>query len=158
MTEVNVATGELVESDHIETTNEMVLAKVTGMSGEGPSNVVSSITNESIDDRKRILSAITTSTPLADELNKKIKIKEYVLQATTMIDDDLKREVPVLRVILISPDGKAYHAISDGIYKALDNFVKIIGPTDTWGDDGLEARVVQKQGRRGWKFLTLELA
>ena len=159
MSDINTETGEVVATDYRpESTSEMVMEKVSQLASSSRSNIVSSISSENLEDRLKVARAVSTSTALSDELNKIINIKDYVLQATTMNDDVTKKEVNVLRTIIIAADGKAYHAISDGIFKALGNFVGIVGQPATWGEKGLAVKVVQKQGRHGFKFLTLELA
>lgn len=133
-----------------------VLAAVASM-GQGTA-VYSTFTADDLESKKRVLNAITESEAVADHLREKLMLKDFVIQAATMIDDQTGEERNVLRTILLTADGKAYHAISDGIFKALQNYTAVLGHPSHWPDEGIAVVVDEIRSRRGFRFMTIKLA
>ena len=91
-----------------------VVAKIKSLSGDAPM-VYSTFAATDIESQKRLLNAITDAEQVRDHVGKKIMLKDFVVQATTMIDQDgVERDI--LRTVLVAADGKAYSASSDGIF------------------------------------------
>lgn len=104
-----------------------------------------------------MVDAVTNSEPLADHLRETINLKDFILQATTMIDEKTGEEQPILRVILIDADGSAYHAISDGLFRSLQTYTGLLGHPSTWAEP-VPVIVDEKRGRSGFRFMTIKLA
>ena len=121
------------------------------------SAVWSTFKTETLEDKKKAYNAISDSEALQDHLRETLMLKDFVVQAATMIDDD-GEELNVLRTILVTADGKAYHAISDGIFKALQNMTGLIGHPSEWPAEGIAVTVQEVKGRRGFRFMTIKLA
>lgn len=133
-----------------------VLAAVQAM-GQG-GMVYSTFDADDLDSKKRVLNAITESEPVADHLRETLNLKDFVIQAATMIDDQTGEERDVLRTILLTADGKAYHAISDGLFKSLQNYTAVLGHPSTWPAEGIAVMVDEVRSRRGYRFMTIKLA
>lgn len=121
------------------------------------SAIYSTFEADDIDSKKKVLNAITNSEPIADHLRETIMLKDFVVQAATMVDED-GVEQNVLRTILLDAQGKAYHAISDGIFKALQNYTAVLGHPSEWPAEGVAVIVDEARGRRGFRFMTIKLA
>jgi hypothetical protein len=122
---------------------------------DGISSIYSTIVGDSPEAKRLILSAVTDAEPIADHLNEVIHLKDVIVQATTLADDS-GEERDALRTILIDADGKAYAAVSDGLFKYLQNMFAILGNPTTWSEP-LAIRVVEKRGRKGFRFFTVQL-
>ena len=133
-----------------------VVAKIKSLSGDAPM-VYSTFAATDFESQKRLLNAVTDAEQLRDHVGKKIMLKDFVVQATTMIDQD-GMERDILRTVLVAADGKAYSASSDGIFKALQTFGAVLGHPSTWPEGGVAVVAKEVQGRRGFRFLTIKLA
>lgn len=98
----------------------------------GKQTVFSTIAGNDFETKLAVLQATTKSEPLADNLGKPIKLKDIVIQTIEMTDDATGETGPVPRVILVSDDGTAYHAISMGVFRAVENIIGILGMPSTW--------------------------
>lgn len=106
--------------------------------------------------RKLIAAAQTKSTPLADNLNKEIALKNFIVQSVSLQDEKTGEVAEAPRVTLIAEDGTAYHATSTGLLSALRNVIATLGEPDSW-PEALPVQVVEQRGRNGYRFMTIEL-
>lgn len=158
MTEIqNKMGGNEVATAHEARSMGDVMAKVRSLN-DGNVSIYSTVEGNDFNAQKATLNAITNSEAIVDHTGKKIMLKNFVIQASTMIDDETGEERDILRTILIAADGKAYHAVSDGLFKALQNFTAILGHPSTWPDEGVGVVAQEIKGRRGFRFLTIKLA
>ena len=132
-----------------------VLSKISAINGTNMS-FYSTMDASDPATKMAMVQAITESEPIQDHLRETINLKDFVLQATTMIDDN-GEEVPIMRTILIDADGSAYHAISDGLFKSLQVYTGLLGHPATW-EAPVPVIVDEKKGRRGFRFMTIKLA
>lgn len=123
----------------------------------GVSNIFSTITGETHADRLRTLEALTNAVPVADHLDETIALKDVIVQATTMVDEKTGEERDALRTILIDAEGTSYAAMSDGLFKALQNIFAIMGNPNSW-DAPLPIVVTEIKGRKGYRFFTVKIA
>lgn len=126
--------------------------------GDGRAHIVSTITGADHESRLRVLDAVTNAEPLNEHIDEVINLKNWVMQATTMIDDETGEERPIIRTILMDADGTAYSAASDGIFKALQNMVGVLGQPSEWPDAGVPVKVVEVRSRRGFRFMSLRVS
>ena len=148
--------NEVVVPAHEAMGSQDALAKVQALANDQPM-IYSTVQGDDFDSKKKTLNAVTNAEPVSDHVNKKIMLKDFVIQATTMIDDDgVERDI--LRTILIAADGKAYSAVSDGLFKSLQNYTALLGHPSVWPAEGVAVTVQEVKGRRGYKFLTIKLA
>ena len=126
--------------------------------------VFSTFDANDIESQKKLAMAVTDADPLSDNLNKTFYLKDFVVQATTMIDDRpdangvvSNEERPILRIILVTAEGKAYSCAADGIFKVLQTYTGIFGHPSVWPAEGIAMQAVENKGRRGFRYLTLKL-
>lgn len=79
------------------------------------------------------LAAMTDSVPLVDHKNVTIWVEDVLIHSIEMENSDTKRMELVPRIILIDREGAAFHAISGGLMKSLENIFMIMGSKDQWG-------------------------
>lgn len=118
--------------------------------------VYSTFVADDVESQKRLAVAVTDAEPLRDHLKETINLKEFVVQATTMVDEN-GEERDILRIILVSAEGKAYSASSDGLFKVLQTYTGIFGHPSGWPAEGIPVQAVETMGRRGFRYLTLKL-
>lgn len=118
--------------------------------------VASSFTGDDFETRKGIMKAMSSSEPVADHLDKEIKLANYVIHAVEMPDENTGELREVARVILIDDKGKAYHAISGAMFKRLETIVGIVGHPENW-DSPISVKVTQRKGNGPNKFYDLAL-
>lgn len=122
----------------------------------GVSNVYSSIKGTDFASRKQVLAATTTSVPLSDNLGKPIDLVNIVVQAIELPDENTGELVEVPRTVLIAADGTAYHAVSGGIFRSLENLLGILGEPAGWPEP--VTVVVTKEGKAPRAYFTIRLA
>lgn len=98
----------------------------------GKTTVFSTITGDDFETKMLVLEATTASLPLAEHLNKKIELVNVVVQVIDMVNEDTGAVESVPRSILIDKSGTAYHAISSGVFKSLENIFGILGQPSEW--------------------------
>lgn len=121
------------------------------------SGVFSTIVGTDFAAKVSTLNAMTNAVPLADHLGETINLTNVVVQATTIIDDVTHEENEALRIVLIDKDGNSFAAISNGIFKSLQNIFGILGMPDQWTEP-LPIVVTEMKGRRGFRFMTVRIA
>ena len=110
-----------------------------------------------MESQKKLAMAVTDATPLNEFLGEPFHLKDFVVQATTMVDDETGEERDILRIILVTVEGVAYSCVSDGIFKILQTFTGIFGHPSEWPAEGIEMQGDERKGRRGFRYLTLKL-
>lgn len=131
----------------------------------GAPTVFSTIKGDDVASKLALFEATTDSLPLIENLNKPIKLANLVVQVIDINDtdangnpivDEQTGEVKfstVPRTILVAEDGTAYHAISQGVFKSVQNITGILGTDPAkWG--GLTVKAVQG-GSGTRKYMTL---
>lgn len=126
----------------------------------GSTNVFSTIKGNDPASKLAVFEATTASVPLADNLNKPINLANIVVQVIDINDEEADPQTgevgvsTVPRTILIDKDGTAYHAISSGIFKSVENLMGILGSDPgAWGVDVVVKAVKGGTGTR--QYMTL---
>ena len=148
-----VAVAEAANTDPVGM--DAVLSKLAAFT-EAPM-VYSSFAADDIESQKRLAMAVTDAEPLNEHLGKPFFLKDFVVQATSMIDDETGEERPILRIILVDAEGKALSCAADGIFKVLQTYTGIFGHPSVWPAEGIKMVAEEKRGRRGFRYLTLKL-
>ena len=143
-------------STEIATTSAASVVSQVNDLNNGTVSVYSSIKGDDFESKTRVLAATTNSVPLSDHLNETILLKDVVVQAIELTDDEKGTVEDAARVILLAEDGTSYHAVSGGIFKALTNMFGILGEPHVW-PGALPVQVVEEKSRRGFKFFTIKL-
>ena len=120
----------------------------------GRSNVFSTIKGDDFESKAALYNATTDSKPLAENLNKPITIANIVVQVIDIADENTGEVSTVPRTILVDADGTAYHAISSGIFKSVENLLGIFGADPTkWGGKVTVKAIREGSGTR--QYFTL---
>lgn len=131
----------------------------------GATNVFTTIKGDDVASKLAVFEATTASVPLSENLNKPITLANIVVQVIDINDTDDKgnpivdeqtgevKVSTVPRTILIDKDGTAYHAISQGVFKSVENLTGILGVDPAnWG--GVKVKAV-KGGSGTRQYMTL---
>lgn len=92
--------------------------------------------------------AMTNSVPVKENLNKTIQLVNVIVQAIPMADQTTGEIRDQARIILLSADGTAYHAISGGLWKSVQNILGVIGHPSEWPEP-LPIHIASVKGRQG---------
>jgi len=121
-----------VISDDSAATSAAVLSNEIANLAKGQVNVWSTITGTDHNSRLAVVEAIGNATPLAENLNKTIQLKDAVVQQIEMADEKTGELKAQPRITLIDADGKSYHVISNVVFKDLKTFFGVMGMPSVW--------------------------
>lgn len=143
-------------------------AVVAVLDMELPNSVAQGFSSVQITDtasRIKIYNAMTSAKSLRLEaLGETIYIKDLIVQPVEGENDETGEIENYLRTTLLTIDGEAYSAGSNGVSVSVRNILAAFGHPNDWVangfPNGLPVRAVQKpSGKgRGWVFTTLEYA
>lgn len=123
--------------------------------GVGASYCSIDATSGDIDSKKQIYKALNNpDNKISDFINKQIVIRDVLVEVSQIANEESGEVDTVPRVVLIDVNGKAYQAVSKGIFSAICNAIQVFGQP-TW-EDGIAFEVKQKQVGRG-TMLTLDI-
>lgn len=91
---------------------------------------------------------------VGDFINKKIKVKDMLVEIIEISDEETGEVTKQPRVVLIDEKGEAYQAVSTGIFNAAKKAIQIFGEP-TW-DEPLEVIVKQVTVKNG-SMLTFDI-
>ena len=114
----------------------------------------SSIQAETQADRLDIYDAVSNSEPLDDIVGSYLEVEHVIIQPVEMCDSATGEVRVRNRIVLITPDGKAYGCSSRGVETSIKNLFSIVG-CPPW-NPAIALDVVKKQGRNGYKFTSLQ--
>lgn len=114
----------------------------------------SSIQAETQADRLDIYDAVSNSEPLDEIVGSHIEVEHVIIQPIEMRDNMTGDIVVRNRIVLITPDGKAFGCTSSGVETSIKNLFSIVG-CPPW-NPAIALDVVKKQGRNGYKFTSLQ--
>lgn len=108
------------------------------------------------DSKRKLFNA--TATPqetVSDHINEIIDIQHVFVEPVQIVDENTGEVSDAPRIVLISPDGTGYQAVSKGIFNAVRRIISIFGEPGQWERP---LRVKIKQIKKGaYNILTLEL-
>lgn len=116
----------------------------------------SSLKGTDLATKKKIFTAITSASALAENLDKTINLKHVIIQPVTTEDEKGTVE-NFLRTILIDENNVAYASGSAGIVLAIKNLFDVYGEPDEWSEP-VGIKVVEERGRRGYRYMTIKPA
>lgn len=137
-------------STEVANTSSNALANITEAQG-----FYTSLSLNTRADKMKMLKAINNSVPLLEKVGGEIKIVDVVLQTVEIANESTGEIEGAVRITLIDEDGNAFHATSKGIAQILRQTFNLFGDPTTW-DEPLVANVIEKRGRNGFRFLTLD--
>jgi hypothetical protein len=100
----------------------------------GTTPMYSSITTDTDEGKDQMLAAVMGSEPVAQHLGEVLEVKHLIVQRALMPNTRKPGNPiePVARVVLITDDGKAYHAMSGPLFRDIQNIIAIKGEPSTW--------------------------
>lgn len=141
-----------------ETTSTVGLMDEIQALKNGKTPVLSTMDGDDRASRIATLQAMTDSTPLDEVMGKELELANYVVQPVEMPDEETGELVQVPRIILVTSDGTAYHAISGGIFSALKNISSILGMPSKDNDEWpVKVTPSTVKTRKGHKVFTLKV-
>lgn len=94
---------------------------------------------------------------ISDHIGEVLEVVDVVAYPVTITDDETGEIMEVLRTVLVTKDGKAYTAVSQGITNSLARIFSIVGKP-SWKDDPVKMKIKQVKTRNGNnKVNTIEL-
>lgn len=130
--------------------NEINIIEPTG-------TFVSSLPTESFDDKRRVLALLSgDATPLNTALETELGLADYIIQPIMLTNED-GNVVSATRTILLSDVGDLYTTVSDGVARAVRDIVTVLGDPSQWPNRRLPVRAVERRGRSGYRYMTLEV-
>lgn len=151
--------GETIEAEPMDEeiqasgTTDVVVA-IEGLNNPG-NRFYSSIKSENFADKLAIASALTTSVPIDENLNKEIKLTNFIVQPVDLKNERTGKVETAPRVVMIDADGTAYHATSIGLLSSLQNIVSVLGEPSAWPAP-VSIQVVKQKGNKGYSFFTIK--
>lgn len=98
-----------------------------------------------------------TDYALRDYVGKVIEITNFVAHKIQLEDERTGEITNATRCVFIDKDGKTYGTVSSGINQSMIKLFGTVGFPATW-EKPLPIKVMEKTGRRGFRFLTIGLA
>ena len=108
----------------------------------------STLTGDDFATRVKTVEAMTNSIPVKENLNKTIHVQNIIVQAVPMVDSGTGELQDQARIILLDADGTAYHAISGGLWRSVQNIIGVVGHPSTWPAP-LPVHIASVKGRQG---------
>lgn len=153
---VILTTGEAIVEGEI-VAKEDLMTDLNPAIFENPQQVMfSSIQGADRETAVKLFNAINgAENALGDHLGEVIEIQDMVAHVIELEDENSGEMVKAMRVVLLSPDGTGYHAISQGIASSMQKLIATIGQPP-WVP-AIKIVPVQQKTRKGYKTLTLRL-
>lgn len=128
---MSIPTTDLVVADSSGNDGTNVEAAIRAFKANDVA-VYSSLKGDDFDTRLKVASAVTSSVPLSDHLDKVIKMQNIVIHPVELTDTQTGELVMQARTIIIDDAGKAYHATSNVIVSRLRDLVGLLGEPSSW--------------------------
>lgn len=94
---------------------------------------------------------------IADHIGEVLEVVDVVAYPVTITDEETGEIMEALRTVLVTKDGKAYTAVSQGITNSLARIFSIVG-MPSWADEPVKMKIKQVKTRNGNnKVNTIEL-
>ena len=124
---------------------------------QGQTDMISSIVGDDFESKKKVLAATQNAEPLSDHLGKSIEIVHYVVERVEMVNEQTGEVGPAIRTTLITKDGKAFSATSEGGARSIQQITAVLGSPNDWPEP-VKVIPTEVKSRKGFKFFTLKLA
>ena len=116
-----------------------------------------SLSADTVEDKITAYNAMTNAgESLADHINEEIVLRHVYVEAINCLNEQTGDVNVCPRIVLITPDGQSYQAVSQGVYGSLKTIFKIFGTPDTWLF-GIRCKVKRVKTRKGFFTNTLEI-
>ena len=120
--------------------------------------IFSTVDAKTMEGKISVYRALNDATPLRDVVGEILSIKDIIVQRVE-VETDEGDVVEQPRTFLITSDGAAYSATSNGVFSAVKNILGIFGHPSMW-ESPLKVIAEEKATRRNamYRYLTLSLA
>ena len=85
---------------------------------------------------------------LNDHIGEVLEVVDVVAYPVALVDEETGEMVNALRTVLVTKDGKAYSAVSQGITNSLARIFNIVG-MPSWVDEPVKMKIKQVKTRNG---------
>lgn len=116
----------------------------------------SSVTGDDVNARKLVYNAVNNAEQISDHLNVEFQLSNIIQQPTSSLNEHTGEVEEYTRTTLITPDGKAYSAGSDGIAGSVENLLAAFGEPHSWSEP-LTVKVVERRSRNKRSFFSIEV-
>ena len=151
--------NEAVENELIVQGNAQHEMSVQEQFGNAKQEVFTSIVDDgTLENKALVFNAMNdTDYALRDYVGKVIEITNFVAHKITLTDERTGEVSNATRCVFIDKDGKTYGTVSSGINQSMIKLFGTVGFPATW-EKPLPIKVMEKTGRKGFRFLTIGLA
>jgi hypothetical protein len=146
MSENTVSTSTAV--DVLDTDNGSAVSREIQNLASGNVAFFSTLTGNDFATKVATVEAMTNSIPIKENLNKTIRVQNVIVQAIPMLDTASGEIKDQARIILLDVDGTAYHAISGGLWRSVQNILGVVGHPSAW-PEALPIYITSVKGRQG---------
>lgn len=116
----------------------------------------SSVTGTDVDARKLVYNAVNNAEQVSDHLGEEFLLSNIIQQPTESLNEETGAVEEYTRTTLITPDGQAFSAGSDGIAGSVDNLLAAFGEPSTWAEP-LRVKVIERKSRNKRTFFSIEV-
>lgn len=116
----------------------------------------SSVTGTDVDARKLVYNAVNNAEQVSDHLGEEFLLSNIIQQPTESLNEETGEVEVYTRTTLITPDGKAFSAGSDGIAGSVDNLIAAFGEPSEWAEP-LRVKVIERKSRNKRTFFSIEV-
>jgi hypothetical protein len=151
--------NEMVENEIALQGNAHQEMSVQEQFGNAKQEVFTSIVDDgSLESKALVFNAMNdTDYALRDYVGKVIEITNFVAHKIELTDERTGEITNATRCVFIDKDGKTYGTVSSGINQSMVKLFGTVGFPATW-ENPLPIKVMEKTGRKGFRFLTIGLA
>ena len=124
---------------------------------EGNNDIFTSVVTDDLKSKAMVYNAVnSTDEGLRNHVGETLFIRDFVAHTVVLKDEKTGEVTHGVRCILLDKDGISYGCVSIGIQSAMSKIFTIVGLPDSWVAP-MPIKVLEKTGRKGYRFLTLEL-
>lgn len=151
--------NEAVENELAVQGNAQHEMSVQEQFGNAKQEVFTSIVDDgTLESKALVFNAMNdTDYALRDYVGKVIEITNFVAHKITLEDERTGEITHATRCVFIDKDCKTYGTVSSGINQSMVKLFGTVGFPATW-ENPLPIKVMEKTGRKGFRFLTIGLA
>lgn len=137
-------------------TKAAVMSNDFAASMEDSKTVFCSFTPATVEEKKALFNAMNSPEfRVAAFINKRIPVKNILVETVNCTSQDTGELVPTPRVVLFDKDGHTYQCVSFGVYTAVKKMIACFGMPATWDKPiTVEVKQIPKKDR---SLLTLEV-
>lgn len=126
----------------------------------GKAGILTTLPRGTQAERIAVASAVSNSTPIAEELGKTINVVNVVVQATEMdveVNGQKTGEVTTVpRTVLVDDKGDSHHTMSASFFRDVRNMLGLVGIPDLTAGDKPIAIKVMEEGKKPSAYYTLK--